>query len=269
MKRITTITIILTLAVTLLTINGCKKGGVNFFSIEDDKNFGAQMEAEILNNPAQYPLLSETAYPQAYAYLYRMRDSILAKGNLQYKNDFAWKLYIIQDDNVLNAFCTPGGYIYVYTGLIKYLDNASALAGVMGHEMAHADLRHSTQQLTQQYGLSLLLAVVAGTTNAGQIAEIAAGLTGLAFSRDHEKAADANSVSYLCGTHYRADGAADFFQKIVDEGNPQPPAFLSTHPNPDNRIQNIKDKSAELQCSNTPSTQIEITDYQSFKALLP
>ncbi|MBK8659107.1 MAG: M48 family metalloprotease [Bacteroidetes bacterium] len=54
-----------------------------------------------------------------------MRDSILASGQLTHANDFVWKLYIIQDDNTQNAFCTPGGYIYVYTELIKYLDNAS------------------------------------------------------------------------------------------------------------------------------------------------
>ena len=54
---------------------------------------------------------------------------------------------------MLNAFCTPGGYIYVYTGLIKYLDNEAQLAGVLGHEIAHADLRHVTDQLTEQYGV--------------------------------------------------------------------------------------------------------------------
>lgn len=248
---------------------GCKKGGFNVFTVEDDKSFGAQMEAEIASDPAQFPILSQTQHPEAYAYLYRMRDSILASGKLQYANEFQWKLYIIQDDNVQNAFCTPGGYIYVYTGLIKYLDNASSLAGVLGHEMAHADRRHSTQQLTKQYGISLLVSVVAGTTNAGQLAEIAGNLTSLAFSREHEKDADEHSVIYLCPTQYRADGAADFFQKIEAQGGSNIPAFLSTHPNPDNRIVNIQAKDNTLGCNNSPGNQVELTEYAAFKANLP
>ncbi len=248
---------------------GCKKGGFNVFTVEDDKSFGLQMEAEISSDPAQFPILSQTQYPQSYAYLYRMRDSILASGQLQYANEFPWKLYIIRNDSVQNAFCTPGEYIYVYTGLIKYLDNASSLAGVLGHEMAHADRRHSTQQLTKQYGISLLVSVVAGTTNAGQLAEIAGNLTSLAFSREHEKDADEHSVIYLCPTQYRASGAADFFQKIEAQGGSNIPAFLSTHPNPDNRITNIQEKDNTLGCNNTPGNQIEITEYAAFKASLP
>ncbi|MCS6935233.1 MAG: M48 family metalloprotease [Chitinophagales bacterium] len=251
----------------LFTISACKKG-VNFFTIEDDKAFGAQLEAEIAANPAQFPILNPTQYASSYQYLENMKQQIIASGKLQYANEFAWKLYIINDDTTLNAFCTPGGYIYIYTGLIKYLDNASSLAGVLGHEMAHADRRHSTQQLTKQYGFSILMDVLLGK-NQNMLTQIAAGLTMLAFSRAHETDADMHSVYYLCGTQYRADGAADFFQKIINSGAQQPPQFLSTHPNPDNRVQNIQSKKQELSCTGNPSTQIEITDYAAFKASLP
>ena len=268
MKRhlILSATILLTV---IFSFSGCKKGGLNIFTIDDDKKFGADMETEIANNPTQYPLLSKTAYASSYSYLENLKQQILAAGQLEHANDFVWKLYIIQDDATQNAFCTPGGYIYVYTGLIKYLDNASSLAGVIGHEMAHADRRHSTQQLTTQYGLSLLVDVVAGTTNQGQLAQIAASLSTLAFSRDHEKDADAHSVIYLCPTQYRADGAADFFEKIIASGAPQPPAFLSTHPNPDNRVTNIHNKKAELNCLGNPGFNSETNDYAVFKATLP
>ncbi len=265
MKKILSIVII---AAALSTTTSCKKGGLNIFSIEDDKNFGLQMETEIANS-SEYSLISRSARPEAYLYLESMKQQILNGGQLEHTDDFVWKLYLVHDDAVQNAFCTPGGYIYVYTGLIKYLENASSLAGVIGHEMAHADRRHSTQQLTTQYGLSLLVSVVAGTTNAGQLAEIAAGLSSLAFSRDHEKDADSHSVIYLCPTLYRADGAADFFEKIIASGAQQPPAFLSTHPNPDNRVENIHAKDDELGCNNTPSQSVELAEYNAFKASLP
>ncbi len=266
MKNLIALTL---LAFSIAGCSGCKKGGFNVFSVEDDKNFGAQMETEIASDPAQFPVLSQSQYPQAYAYLNRMRDTILASGQLTHANDFLWKLYIIQDDNTQNAFCTPGGYIYVYTGLIKYLDNASSLAGVIGHEMAHADRRHSTQQLTKQYGISLLVSVVAGTTNAGQLAEIAGNLTSLAFSREHETDADEHSVIYLCPTQYRADGAADFFEKIEAQGGSNVPAFLSTHPNPDNRISKMQAKATSSSCDGAPSATVELNEYNAFKAMLP
>lgn len=263
-------TAVIVVAVLLVSaFSSCKKGGLNIFTIDDDKNFGAQMETEIANNPAEYPLVSESAYPNAYLYLNTLRDRILASGKLDHAADFSWKLHIIKNDTIQNAFCTPGGYIYVYTGLIKYLDNASSLAGVMGHEMAHADRRHSTQQLTTQYGISLLFDVVAGVTSQQQLADIAANLSLLAFSREHEKDADEHSVIYLCPTTYRADGAADFFEKIIASGAPQPPAFLSTHPNPDNRVTNIHTKKTELGCTGNPSASVESTEYANFKANLP
>jgi len=226
------------------------------------------MESEIANSP-EYHLVSRSAYPEAYTYLENMKTKILNSGQLEHKDDFVWKLYIVQDDNIQNAFCTPGGYIYVYTGLIKYLDNASSLAGVLGHEMAHADRRHSTQQLTEQYGWSLLISVVAGTTDAGQLAEIVAGLSTLAFSREREEDADEHSVIYLCPTTYRADGAADFFQKIISSGATQPFEFLSTHPGPDSRVTDIRAKEDELLCNNSPTNAEENTDYNAFKANLP
>lgn len=256
---------LLVCATVMVSFNGCKKdGGFNFFTIEDDKNFGAQVEAEI-NSSGQYNILDRTTYASQYAYLENIKQQILNSGQVTHANDFTWKLYIIKDDATQNAFCTPGGYIYVYTGLIKYLDNASSLAGVIGHEMAHADKRHSTQQLTAQYGFSLLVSVIAGTTGQDQLAQIVGSLSSLAYSRDHEKEADKYSVIYLCPTQYRADGAADFFQKIIDSGTPSPPAFLSTHPSPDNRVVNIQAEKAERNCTGNPATTVEFNDYTAFK----
>jgi predicted Zn-dependent protease len=74
------------------------------------------------------------------------------------------------------------GLYFCVSGLIKYLDNASSLAGVIGHEMGHADHRHSTTQMTKQYGIQTLLDVVLGN-NQNQLTQIASSLVNLAFSR--------------------------------------------------------------------------------------
>lgn len=242
---------------------------VVLFSVQDDKDLGQQVSREIENDP-QYDLLSRNDYSEAYSYLDQMVNEILNSGEVKYRSEFVWDVTIVNDDETLNAFATPGGYIYVYTGLIKYLDDADALAGVMGHEIAHADLRHTSRNLQKQYGVNLLLQVVLGNDPgtleqiAGQIAGTAAGLS---FSRDFERESDDESVEYLAETDYACDGAKIFFEKLEDSGQTGgTPEFLSTHPSPSNRVEAIEDKADELGCDTTPSSN---TGYADFVAALP
>lgn len=243
-----------------------------FFSVSDDQQLGLEVQKEIASNPNEYPLLSEAKYPKSYEYLRDMTSDIVNSGNVAYKDDFAWVVKIIEDDKTLNAFCTPGGYIYVYTGLIKYLNTADDLAGVMGHEIAHADRRHSIKQLEKQYGISLLLSIALGGSTS-QTAEIAAQLAGkgaiLAFGRSAETEADEFSVRYLSGTDYACNGAATFFEKLLEEGKAGgTPAFMSTHPSPDNRVEEINKMAKNLNCSTKPIREKGMT-YAQFKASLP
>jgi predicted Zn-dependent protease len=239
----------------------------NIFTVQDDIAFGQELQAEIRSNPSEYPLLNKSQYADAYEHIYRIRDSILSSDQLIYGDRFDWEIDIIRNDSVLNAFCAPGGYICVYTGIIKFLDNEAQFAGVMGHEMAHADRRHSTDQLTKVYGIQLLLGILLGN-NPSQLSEIAASLAAgaatLAFSRDAEYEADEYSVKYLYQTSYDARGVGGFFAKISDQ--PQPPEFLSTHPNPDNRQGKIEE--VWLNLGGKEGSEF-IESYQDFKNTLP
>lgn len=274
MNRLRSVAILLVLSLSSSTLSECKKKttddtpspGINLFSLEDDLKLGSQVATEIDSKPNDYPILDSAAYPQAYAHLYRMRNALLATGKIQYADKFPWQIRIIHDDNTLNAFCAPGGYIYVYTGLIKYLRTEAQLIGVLGHEMAHADRRHTTQLLTQAYGVQTLLSLLTGGDNQDLISQIAGNLILLSFSRDHERDADAHSVIYLCPTEYRADGAADFFEYILQSGGTRPPAFLSTHPDPGERVQNIRTRAQNMGCA---GTQIYEDRYAQLVAALP
>jgi predicted Zn-dependent protease len=238
------------------------------FSVENDVQLGAQVKAEIEKDPSM-TILSPSVYPEVYTFLNHVRDGILNSGEIAYKDEFAWEIQVIDDDSTLNAFATPGGYIYVYTGLIKYLDNADDLAGVMGHEMAHADLRHTVRNLQKTYGVAALLSIALGRDpNAlAQIAaQVAGQLAGLKFSREYETEADEHSVEYLAKTEYACNGAAFFFIKLTEaEQGGRPPEFLSTHPNPENRVTNINAKAESLQCVTSLATN---TGYEEIKASL-
>ena len=145
------------------------------------------------------------------------------------------------------------------------------LAGVMGHEIGHADKRHSMRQLYQMYGVQLAAAIGTGIVTRGDttkkaamtIGQIAQAAIGLKFSREHETEADDASVAYLCGTEYNSAGAAGFFKKIGNANSP--PEFLSTHPNPTNRVQNIEAQAAAKNCPGKATNQ---SQYQRIKSLL-
>jgi beta-barrel assembly-enhancing protease len=249
--------------------SGCNKDDktINIFSIQDDIDLGNQVAAEIAADPATYPVLSRTQFAGAYAHLDRIFNAMLATGQIAYDTVFPWKCYIIKNDTVVNAFATPGGHLYFYTGLIRELENEAQLAGVMAHEMAHCARRHSTDQLTRYYGLSLLISIVLGENPSmlKQVAaDLASGLTALAFSRQMEYEADAYAVKYLSSTEYHPLGLADFFVKL--EGLPHPPTFLSTHPSPEDRI--IKINEAWVANGSVVGDYFE-TRYQDFKSTLP
>lgn len=236
---------VLCLSLSLL-FPACSSGSLNVFSPEQDLQLGQETAKQIRQNPQKYPVLPERGNEEVYRFVRNIVNRILSTGQVAYRDLFAWEVTIIDNDEVLNAFATPGGYIYVYTGLIKFLDSEDQLAGVLGHEIAHSALRHSTRQATRVYGLAALLSVVTGQSDPGTMEQIALGLLSLRFSRGAENEADNHSVIYLCGTSYKADGAAAFFEKIRDQ--PSPPEFLSTHPDPGNRVKNIRKQAEERSC---------------------
>ena len=236
-------------------------------SLDQDKQMGLATVAEIekAENATEYPILDSASNAPAYGHIYRITKNILDSGGVYYRNEFAWRVRIINKD-VLNAFCTPGGYIYVYTGLIKYLDNETQLAGVMGHEIAHADKRHSANQMVKQYGVSSLIGILTGG-NAGQLSTLAANLLLLKYGRDDETEADKFSVKYLNSTSYDGRGAKYFFEKLIAGGQSGgTPAFLSTHPSPDSRVADI---TKIWECYGSRVGQTFDAQYMAFKASLP
>jgi predicted Zn-dependent protease len=242
---------------------------INIFTVDQDIEFGQNLDDQILGSPGDYPILDRAEYPDAYDHLERILDNILASGELKYADRFDWEVKII-NDSILNAFAAPGGYMYFYSGIIKFLDNEAQFAGVMAHEMAHCDRRHSTDNLTKQYGFSIMVNMALGK-DPGQLAQIAAGmaqgLTILAFTRKNEYEADEYAVRFLNSTDYHPPALGGFFEKLESMvTSSYTPAFLKTHPSPEDRLEQINAHWEEL-----GSKQGETYEerYQEFKNSLP
>jgi beta-barrel assembly-enhancing protease len=244
-----------------------KADEINLLTLQQEIDLGKKVKAEIESDSKKYPILAEAGNEEIYKYIRGISQKILNTGKVANQAKFAWEVKIINDEKTLNAFCTPGGYIYVYTGLIKFLDSEDQLAGVMGHEIAHAAQRHTGRSITKAYGLNMVVTMLTGGNNTQtmqMIKQITEGIVGLKFSRGHETEADEYSVTYLCGTGYNAAGAAGFFKKIQGKGG-TPPEFLSTHPDPKNRVQDIEARAKTMQCV---GSQTNTQDYARMKGLL-
>lgn len=230
--------------------NKWKKIEINGFSVEDDMKMGQQLYDEI-HSSSDYKIVSKIENPKVYDYIENIKQTILANGSFRYKDKFEWKITVLNDDKTINAFCAPGGYIFIYTGILKYLDNEAELAGVLAHEMGHAERRHGTRQMTKTYGIKMLLDFIFRGENSQYFKQVIGGLLSLRYSRAYEREADECSVNYLCNTSYQSDGAAGFFEKIVKEEGARSEELLSTHPDPSERINNFHSLKKELNCQGT------------------
>ena len=210
--------IAITSLMMLFSISVLYSCGANIFSVEDDVKLGQDIDKEIRANPRDFPILKGNQ--KVKDYVSSLGREILNKSSLiKYKDVFPYKFEVI-NDTIVNAFCTPGGFIYVYTGLIKFLDNEASLAGVIGHEIAHAEKRHMTQRITSYYGVSAVLSLVLGgnpNTAANIAANLFVGLGFLANSRSDETESDNMSIRYLMSTKWYPGSIMFFFDKIREE----------------------------------------------------
>lgn len=183
--------------------------------------------------------------------------------------DFQWDVAVIQSDEA-NAFCLPGGKMAVYTGLIPIAQNQDAMAVVMGHEIAHALLRHGSQRMAQQKLVQagqMAAGVALGGMDPTQQRAIMGALGAgaqygfiLPYGRRHETQADRVGLMLAAAACFNPREAIPLWERMSQLGGGQrPPEFASTHPNPENRIQQLQQlmPAAEAMyakyCSTAPS----------------
>jgi len=157
--------------------------------------------------------------------------------------------FVVFEKAAANAFAMPGGKVGVNTGLIDLAaGNEDEIAAVMGHEIAHVALRHSNKRMSQAIGLGvggviLDVALRNQSTSERMLGRAAYGVgstvgVALPFSRDNEKEADQRGLYYAAMAGYDPRGAVSFWKKMqANNKGRRMPQFLSTHPDPGNRIE--------------------------------
>jgi Zn-dependent protease with chaperone function len=237
------------------------KPGINIFSPQQDVEVGRETAKQA---EQQLPMLNDQRID---GYLTRLGKRLAEKAP---GDKFPYEFRGVNDLSI-NAFALPGGFLFINRGTIEAADDEAQLAGVIGHEVGHAALRHGTNQVTKAYLAQAPLAILGGVVGSkgalGVVAQIGAGFGVnsilLKYSRDAERQADivGTQILYDCGYDPRA--MAQFFEKLAAEGGKRAPQFFSSHPNPENRADSVD---AEVQRLGGYSRGMK-TDSPEFQAI--
>ncbi|MBU4370518.1 MAG: M48 family metalloprotease [Proteobacteria bacterium] len=212
------------------------------FTIEDENKLGKEFYDKL--EKGNFILKNE----RANTFLTFLGERILAHSD---KAPFAFKFSIIRS-SAINAFATPGGYVYVNQGLINLVENEGQLAGVLAHEIAHINGRHIAEIVdrSQKINISTLAAVLAGALLGGG-GELTAAVTGfsvaaatslsLKYSRQQEESADRMGLAYLVAAGYDGKSMLDFLKimRNYEYYSNTIPSYFLTHPGTDERSRYI------------------------------
>jgi predicted Zn-dependent protease len=214
-------------------------------SDEQEAQLGAQVKQELDKQGTKY-----IQDPEIVNYVRGVAQKIFVSADKD-RPGVKWQVHVIDDPKQVNAFATPGGYLYVYTGLLMAADNEAQLAGVWGHESGHVVARHSARQMVDSMGLETVIGIALGQ-NPNELAQLAATLAAkgalLSYSRQDETEADEYGARYSAQAGYDPHGIIQFFEKLQKMEGAQPAfaKYLSDHPATGDRIthlqQYIKDK---------------------------
>ncbi len=192
----------------------------------------------------------------------------LALARQSERPDLPWSFAVI-DDPVPNAFALPGGFIFVTRGMMGLMNSEAELASVLGHEIGHVTARHSVNQMSQAQLANLGLGI--GSILAPEIAQQYGQLAGaglqllfLKYGRDDERQADELGFKYALAQNYDVSQMANVFASLqrIGESSGQggTPAWLSTHPNPGERVETARQRAAALPAPQS-SPIVDRTEY--------
>jgi predicted Zn-dependent protease len=238
------------LACMLLAFAPAACANLNFYSDEQLEPLSAQAYEEATMETGG----KITSGPQ-----YEMVQRVAKRIAAACEEDFRWEARLLKADDVPNAFCLPNGRIAIYTGILPITANEDGLAVVMGHEVAHAVLRHGGKRMTQgTLTQGAMTAIEAGLGMAQMGPEAKGGVMAalgmganvgvlLPFSREHETEADIEGLRYAIRAGYDPNEAPKLWERMAKLGGSKQPEWLSTHPASEARAQRLREMIPVLQ----------------------
>lgn len=219
--------------------------------------------------------------PYVSGYVNRVGKRILA---VMPEQPFRYRFYVI-NEAMYNAFATPAGHIFIYSGLLEAMESEDELAGILGHEIAHVYCRHISQKIelakkvgwAQLAGMAagILLGAAGGSAAAASAVTLGSAATGataqLAFSRENEMQADQIGLKFLNEAGYRTEGLVKVLKKIRSKqwfSKEQVPTYMMTHPAIEDRIAYVSSWAEDHKDAVAPATAKAKADSAEFERIL-
>lgn len=234
---------------------------VNLLSTQEEIELGRKVSAEIEKKET---VLQDEAV-QSY-----VRGIGVNLARFSPRQDVEYTFKVIDAPDKVNAFALPGGYMYIYTGLMRLCENEAELAGVMAHEIGHVAGHHHGESMTRQFGYNLIMSIVLGE-DAGAVSQIAAQFAGTAgamyYSRGNEREADSIGMDIAVRADYNPTGMISFMGKLLEQerkrgGGPPLPIFAS-HPPTEERVERLTVLMREHPTANLDPAALFETRYQT------
>jgi predicted Zn-dependent protease len=232
------------------------------YNFEDQDEIGKTLKDLIHNSPDRFPILNQNDHPEFYKYINQLVDMLANTDKVANRLNFHWDATVIHDDSIATAFITPGGHLFIYTGLLKFINSETELFSILAHEMNYADTGNLMERLVSKFGKDvigdLLLGYDLPTTR-----NVAYSIKTLEFSEQDVLVADTYALSLICPFQYDALGLKTFLEAAnISDIEIQ---WLKTHPSSITRIESIEEFAINCGIEEESFTE----RYSEYKALLP
>jgi beta-barrel assembly-enhancing protease len=240
----------------------------NKYTPQQDVELGREAAAEVRQ---QMPMLNDDRTEE---YIEDIGERLIENLPAEYRQPAFKYSFDVVNLRDINAFALPGGPMFVNRGMIQAAGSEGEVAGVMAHELSHVVLRHGTAQASagQKFAIGaiagqILGAIVGGRTGSviAQGSELGIGTYFLKYGREYERQADLLGAQIMARAGYDPRAMARMFQTIEREGSGRGPEWLSSHPNPGNRVEAINREAQMLRVSAAPASN---GDFQTVHARL-
>ncbi len=238
--------------IATLLLTSCSKDSADFsfkgeFTYQEQKTIGTILRDELLNNPKHYNIIDDEDNTCGYEYTSKIVEMLVERDMIRNTQNFDWKVYLINDYDQKIAFTLPGGYIFLSTGLVKYLDTENQLVAVIAHEMAYADKGFAMDKLVENYGSTALVEILNKVSNPSiEPLKMAASVANFYYSKAIVREADTYSAAMVCPYSYAADGIVKVLEKTIVSRNRV--EWLETKPSYPQRVEFLESYTKKSCC---------------------
>jgi len=207
-------------SVLLLIFSACERPDevvsidIDEFTPAHQVAIGKNMKERILEMSTLYPVLDRNSHQCAHERPDELFRTLVNTATIQKRKTFNWELNIIENDSIQNAFALPGGYVFIYTGLLKFAKTESELLAILGSEIVYADKEYTLNNLKAEYG-KLVISDLSLGKKVPTLTEIITDLPMLSYEEAVVLQADSITLSIICPFRYDAAGLQHFVEEAT------------------------------------------------------